>query len=117
MMLICNCIKDFSIYTKANSKRTVQPVAININSVVYFVPMNLWVDGNETTEITRMVLNRPYPENLHDVLYLEHSFEEVRAMLFGMTLVHDYRVEHGTHFVKSEEYPLPKEDDDGNPYI
>ena len=45
-------------------------------------------------------------------VYLEHSFEDVRAMLFGMTLVHDYRVEHGTHFVKSEPYMIPEDENE-----
>ena len=37
-------------------------------------------------------------------------------MLFGMTLVHDYRVEHGTHFVRCEPYLLPDDEDEDSTY-
>ena len=110
MILICNHIKDFSIYSKTNSKRVVEPVAINIQNIVYLTPMNLWKDGDETIQITRVVLNRAHLETHEDILYLEHNFEELRGMLFGMTLVHDYRVEHGTHYLQSFEFTLPKDD-------
>ena len=105
MILICNEIKDYSTYAKNQSPRAVKPVGININEIVTIRPLELWKSHEETIHITEMNVNGT-------AVYLEHSFEEVRAMLFGMTLVHDYRVEHGTHFVKSEPYMTPEDDED-----
>jgi hypothetical protein len=112
MILICKHIKSYSVYARTQSPKSVVPIAININNIVHFVPISLWRESQEPVEITKMVLHAPISEENNEIIYLEHSFEEVRAMLFGMTLVHDYRVEHGTHFLRSEEYPLPQDDDD-----
>ena len=105
MILICNQIKNFAMYSRTKKKRIVESIGININNIITFSPMNLWKDGNNPTEITRMEMN-------HESIYLEHDFEEIRAMLFGITCVHDYRVEHGTHYIRCEAYPTPSEEYD-----
>jgi len=113
MILICNEITDFSTYSRSQSPRVIKPIGINVQNIVTFHPMNLWKDGDEAVDITKIVMD--YRE---EAIYLEHSFEELRAMLFGMTLVHDYRVEHGTHFVRCEPYQIPEnEDEETTPYI
>ena len=105
MILICNEITDYSTYAKNQSPRAIKPVGININEIVTIRPLELWKSQDETIHITEINVNGT-------AVYLEHSFEEVRAMLFGMTLVHDYRVEHGTHFVKSEPYMIPEDENE-----
>ena len=104
MILICNEIKDYSTYAKNQSPRAIKSIGINTNEIVTIRPSELWKSHQDTIHITEMNVGG-------NNIYLEHSFEEVRAMLFGMTLVHDYRVEHGTHFVKSEPYHILEEDE------
>jgi hypothetical protein len=105
MILICNEITDYSSYAKNQSPRAVKSVGINANEIITIRPLELWKSHEHTIQITEVNVGGT-------AVYLEHSFEEVRAMLFGMTLVHDYRVEHGTHFVKSEPYMIPEEEDE-----
>ena len=105
MILICNEIIDYSRYAKNQSPGAVKSVGINTSNIVTMRPLELWKSHEETIHITEVNVGGT-------AVYLEHSFEEVRAMLFGMTLVHDYRVEHGTHFVKSEPYMIPEEEDE-----
>lgn len=107
MILICKEITDFSTYSRSQSPRVIKPIGINVQNIVTFHPMNLWNYGDEAVDITKIVMD--YQE---EAIYLEHSFEEMRGMLFGMTLVHDYRVEHGTHFVRCQAYPVPNEEED-----
>ncbi len=104
MILICNEIIDYSSYAKNQSPRAVKSVGINTTNIITMRPLELWKSHEETIQITEVNVGGT-------AVYLEHSFEEVRAMLFGMTLVHDYRVENGTHFVKSEPYMIPEEDE------
>ena len=105
MILICNEITDYSTYAKNQNPRAVKSVGINTNEIVTIRPLELWKSHNETIHITEVNVGGT-------AIYLEHSFEDVRAMLFGMTLVHDYRVEHGTHFLKSIPYRLPEDEDE-----
>jgi len=105
MIIICNQIKDFSTYARTGTKRVIEPIGINIQNIVTFSPMNLWKEGSKTTQITRMEMKQEEP------VYLEHDFEEIRAMLFGITCVHDYRVEHGTHYIRCEAFPTPQDVD------
>lgn len=105
MILICNEIIDYSRYAKNQSPGAVKSVGINTVNIVTMRPLELWKSHDETIHITEVNVGGT-------AVYLEHSFEEVRAMLFGMTLVHDYRVEHGTHFLRSEPYMTPEEDDE-----
>jgi hypothetical protein len=105
MILICNEITDYSTYAKNQSPRAVKSVAINTTEIITIRPLELWKSHEATIQLTEMNVNGT-------AIYLEHSFEEVRAMLFGMMLVHDYREEHGTHFVKSEPYNFREEDED-----
>lgn len=105
MILICNEITDYSNYAKNQDPRAVKPVGINTNEIITIRPLELWKSHEDTIHITEVNVGGT-------AVYLEHSFEEVRAMLFGMTLVHDYRVEHGTHFVRSEPYMTPEEEDE-----
>lgn len=107
MILICKEITDFSTYSRTQTNRVIKPIGINVQRIVSFHPINLWKDGNETVNITKMLMDYQ-----NEPLYLEHSFEQMRGMLFGMTLVHDYRVEHGTHFVRCQAYPVPNEEED-----
>lgn len=106
MILICNEITDYSSYAKNQSPRAIKSVGINANEIITIRPLELWKSHEDTIHITEVNVGGT-------AVYLEHSFEEVRAMLFGMTLVHDYRVEHGTHFLRSEPFgPYNQEEDD-----
>lgn len=103
MIIIAYHIKDFETYTRTQTERSLQPIAINIQHLSSIVPMALWMEGKEEDRhITKLEMNNG------SVFYMNHSLDEMEAMIRGITCVHDYRTQHGTHYLVPHEYELPE---------
>ena len=103
MIIILYHIKDFESYTRTQTPRSVRPIAINIQQISSIVPMELWVDGKEKKRnITQVTMANK------TVIYANHSMDEMDGMLRGITCVHDYRPEHGSHYLVPHEYEKPE---------
>jgi len=106
MIIICYHIKDWESYVKTQSENSVQPIGINVQQISTFVPMDLWVEGSSTKSITKISMYNG------TVYYLTHSLDEVDGMLRGICCVHDYRTQHGSHYLISQQYEKPEDFDD-----
>tara|TARA_B100000902_G_scaffold398816_1_gene467033 strand:+ start:7983 stop:8321 length:339 start_codon:yes stop_codon:yes gene_type:complete len=103
MIIICYQIKDFETYTRTQSPRSVGAIAINVQQISTITPMELWVDGKEKDRhITSVTMQNG------TIFYLNHSLDEMDGMLRGITCVHDYRMQHGTHYLIPQEYEKPE---------
>ena len=103
MIIICYHIKDFETYTRTQRPRSVGPIAINVQQISSIVPMELWVDGKEEDRhITSIAMANG------TIYYLNHNLDEVEAMIRGITCVHDYRIDNGSHYLVPHEYEKPE---------